>query len=153
MLKLQEYLNDIRKEFHLRHGHEFGFTESQSEVHFDLTTQAAMQYIQGLAMGGKLSEIQDMVKGGAGNLKDSAYYTELIGKCKAAYYALDWDDARKTTLAETALGFAMNGLRERFVAGGYTSDMQGVLKFLGLDSGMLGLLGKMGGMFSMFKKK
>jgi hypothetical protein len=28
-----------------------------------------------------------------------------------------------------------------------------VLKFLGLDSGMIGLMGKMGGMFNMFKKK
>jgi hypothetical protein len=153
MLKLQEYLNEIKKEFHLRHGHEFGFTESQSEAHFDITTQAAMQYIQGLAMSGKISEVQELVKGGAENLKNSSYYNELITKCSDGFYALDWEAERKKQLAETALGVALNGLKNKFVEGGYSSDLPGVLKFMGLDSGMLGMLGKMGGMFNMFKKK
>lgn len=137
----------------MRHGHEFGFTESQSEAHFDITTQAAMQYIQGLAMGGKLKEVQEMVKGGAEALKDSEYYRELLKKCADSYYALDWDNDRKNQLAETALSFALGGLKQKFTEGGYSADMQGVLSFLGLDSGMLGLLGKMGGMFNMFRKK
>ena len=153
MQKLQEYLNEIRKEFHLRHSHEFGFTESQSEAHFDITTQAAMAYIQGLAMSGKIQEMQEMVKGGEDALRNSRYYDELIQKCADSYYALDWDAERKKQLATTALVCALQGLRERFIAGGYSNDTSGVLKFLGLDSGMLGLMGKMGGMFNMFKKK
>lgn len=153
MQKLQEHLNEIRKEFHLRHSHEFGFTESQSEAHFDITTQAAMAYIQGLAMSGKMQEMQEMIKGGQDELKGSQYYEELIQKCTDSYYALDWPLDRKKHLATTALFCALQGLRERFVAGGYSNDTSGVLKFLGLDSGMLGLMGKMGGMFNMFKKK
>jgi hypothetical protein len=153
MQKLQEYLTEIRKEFHLRHSHEFGFTESQSEAHFDITTQAAMSYIQGLAMSGKMQEMQEMLKGGEEALVSSRYYDELIQKCADSYYALDWDTERKKKLATTALVCAMQGLRERFLAGGYSNDTAGVLKFLGLDSGMLGLMGKMGGMFNMFKKK
>lgn len=153
MMKLQEYLNEIRKEFHLRHGHEFGFSESQSEAHFDITTQAALQYIQGLAMSGKIGDIQNMVKGGAQNLKESSYYNELLNKCTESYYALDWDAEKKSHLAQTALAFALDGLKTRFAEGGYSNDLQGVLKFMGLDGGMLGMLGKMGGMFNMFKKK
>lgn len=153
MLKLQEHLNEIRKEFHLRHGHEFSFTDSQSEAHFDITTQSAMAYVQGLAMSGKMNEIQDMVKGGEDALRNSQYFEELIQKCCDAYYALDWETDRKKHLAITALGFALNGLKERFVSGGYSTDTTGVLKFLGMDSGMLGLMGKMGGMFNMFRKK
>ena len=80
MQKLQEHLIEIRKEFHLRHGHEFGFTESQSEAHFDITTQAAMAYIQGLAMSGRMQEMQDMIKGGEDALRNSPYFEELIQK-------------------------------------------------------------------------
>jgi hypothetical protein len=153
MQKLQEYLAEIRKEFHLRHSHEFGFTESQSEAHFDITTQAAMSYIQGLAMSGKMQEMQEMLKRGEDALRNSQYFEELIQKCADSYYALDWDADRKKHLAVTTLACALQGLRERFVAGGYSNDTAGVLKFLGLDSGMLGLMGKMGGMLNMFKKK
>lgn len=153
MQKLFEHLNEIRKEFHLRFGHEFGFTESQSEAHFDLTTKAAMDYLQGLAMSGKINEIQSMVKEGPESLRQSDYYRELIDKCCGNYYALEWDSDAKTKLAETALSFAISGLQQRFILGGYSNDTQGVLKFLGLDSGMLGLMGKMGGMFNMFRKK
>lgn len=153
MQKLQEHLIEIRKEFHLRHGHEFGFTESQSEAHFDITTQAAMAYIQGLAMGGRMQEMQDMVKGGEDALRNSLYFEELIQKCAGSYYALDWDADRKRQLSVTVLTCALQGLRERFISGGYSNDTEGVLKFLGLDSGMLGLMGKMSGMFNMFRKK
>jgi hypothetical protein len=153
MQKLFEHLNEIRKDFHLRCGHEFGFTESQSEAHFDLTTKAAMEYVQALAMRGKMNEIQEMVKGGSEGLRQSSYYKELINKCCESYYALDWEHEKKSKLAETALAFALAGLQKKFVEGGYTPDTQGILKFLGLDSGMLGLMGKMGGMFNMFKKK
>jgi hypothetical protein len=153
MQKLFEHLNEIRKDFHLRCGHEFGFTESQSEAHFDLTTKAAMDYLQGLAMSGKITEIQNMVKEGPQSMRESTYYKELIEKCCGNYYALDWDKEAKVKLAETALAFAIAGLQQKFIEGGYTSDTQGVLKFLGLDSGMLGLMGKMGGMFNMFRKK
>jgi hypothetical protein len=153
MQKLQEHLIEIRKEFHLRHGHEFGFTESQSEAHFDITTQAAMAYIQGLAMSGRMQEMQDMIKGGEDALRNSPYFEELIQKCADSYYALDWDADRKRQLSVAVLKFALQGLRERFISGGYSNDTEGVLKFLGLDSGMLGLMGKMSGMFNMFRKK
>jgi len=153
MQKLQELLGEIRKEFHLRHGHEFGFSGSQSEAHFDITTQAAMAYIQGLAMSGKIQQMQEMVKGGEEALRDSLYYDELIQKCADSYYALNWDSERKKHLAVIALTCALQGLRERFIAGGYSNDTSGILKFLGLDSGMLGLMGKTSGMFNMFKKK
>lgn len=151
-MKLQEHLKEIGKEFHLRHGYEFNFTEGQSEAHFDLTTQAAMQYLQGLAMSGKVGELQNLFKGGSDAVKNSSYYQELIKKCTDSYYALDWNMERKTQLAETALGFAMNGLKQRFEEGGYSNDLQGVLKFVGLDSGMMGMLGKVGGFFGKFKK-
>ena len=59
-MKIQEYLNEIKKEFHLRHGFEFGFTESQSEAHFDLTTQAAMQYLQGLVRETRLYRAEEL---------------------------------------------------------------------------------------------
>lgn len=152
MLKLQEYLNEIRKEFHLRHGFEFGFTESQSEAHFDLTTQAAMQYLQGLAMSGKIGELQNMVQGGTDAMRSSSYFAELMQKCVDSYYALDWEKERKQQLAETALGFALAGLKKRFDDGGFSSDTAGVMKFIGLDSGLLGMMGKVGGFFNKFKK-
>lgn len=151
-MKIQEYLNEIRKEFHLRHGFEFGFTESQSEAHFDLTTQAAMQYLQGLAMSGKINELQEMVKGGADVAAASSYYQELIDKCVQSYYGLDWDEDRKKQLAQTALATALQGLKQRFVDGGYTNDTAGVMKFIGLDSGVMGMLGKVGGFMNKFRK-
>lgn len=151
-MKIQEYLNEIRKEFHLRHGFEFGFTESQSEAHFDLTTQAAMQYLQGLAMSGKINELQEMVKGGADVAAASGYFNELIEKCVASYYALDWDAEKKKHLAQTALAFALQGLKQRFEEGGFSNDTAGVMKFIGLDSGVLGMMGKVGGFFGKFKK-
>lgn len=153
-MKLQEHLKEIGKEFHLRHGYEFNFTESQSEAHFDITTGAAMSYLQGLAMSGKIGELQNLFKSGAEALQNSSYYQELIKKCIDSYYALDWDEERKRHLAETALVFAIGGLKNKFEQGGYSNDMQGVLSFIGLDSGVLGMLGKAGGMFgNLFKKK
>lgn len=150
-MKIQEYLNEIRQEFHLRHGYEFGFTEDQSEAHFDLTTQAAMQYLQGLAMGGKIGELQNLFQNNPEGLKDSAYYRELLQKCSDSYYALDWNTERKAKLAETALAFTILGLKQKFEAGGYSSDMSGVMKFIGLDSGLMGMMGKVGGFFNKFK--
>lgn len=152
MLKLQEYLNEIEKDFHLRHGFEFGFSDSQSEAHFQITTQAAMNFLQSLAMSGKIGELQNLIKNGADDLKNTEYYSQLIKKCTDNYYALDWEQERKEKLAETALQFALNGLRNKFVEGGYSSDMNGIMQFLGLDSGMMGMLGKVGGFFSKFKK-
>lgn len=153
MLKLQEYLNEIRKEFHLRHGFEFGFTEAQSEAHFDITTQTAMQYLQGLAMGGKLTEMQEILKNGAGDMQSIPMFQELIQKITSSYYALDtWNQGQKDKLAQTALAFALAGLKKRFEEGGYSADTAGILKFIGLDSGLMGMMGKMGGLFSKFKK-
>ncbi len=151
-MKIQEYLKEISKEFHLRHGFEFGFTEGQSEAHFDLTTQAAMQYIQGLAMSGKMGELQNMFSGGAEAVKNSSYYNELMNKITDSYYALDWEPEKKQQLAETALGFALNGLKKRYDEGGYSQDMAGAMKFIGLDSGVMGMVGKVGGFLSKFKK-
>lgn len=146
-MKIQEYLNEMKTQFHLRHGYEFGFEPSQSEAYFDLTSQAAMSYIQGLAMSGKIGEIKDMVAGGEEAVKNSSYYQELLAKITESYYGLDWDTERKNKLAQTTLGFIIEGLKNRFEEGGYSKDLQGVLQFAGLDSGVLGMLGKMGGMF------
>lgn len=151
-MKLQEYLKEIGKEFHLRHGYEFGFTESQSEAHFDITTQVAMQHMQALAMSGKISEMQDLFKSGAEAAKASSYYQDLMKKITDSYYALDWEPEKKQQLAETALSFALNGLKQRFDDGGYSNDLNGVLKFIGLDSGMMGMMGKVGGFFNKFRK-
>lgn len=151
-MKLQEYLKEMSGEFYLRHGYEFGFDQGQAEAHFDLTTGAAMQYLQGLAMSGKIGEMQSMFKDGADAIKNSTYYQELLKKITDTYYGLDWDIERKNKLAETSLTFALNGLKDRFEKGGYTNDMNGVLKFIGLDSGLLGMMGKVGGFFNKFKK-
>lgn len=151
-MKIQEYLNEIRKEFHLRHGFEFNFNEGQSEAHFDLATQAAMQYLQGLAMSGKIGELQNLISGGTTDLTASSYYTDLIDKCTESFYALDWEKDKKNKLAESILAFAIAGLRQRFVEGGYGTDASGILKFIGLDSGMLGMMGKVGGLFNKFRK-
>jgi hypothetical protein len=151
-MKLQEYLNEIKSEFHLRHGFEFEFTESQSEAHFDLTTQAAMQYLQGLVMGGKIGELQNLLQGNQEALRESNYYTELIQKCVESFYALEWEQDRKKKLAETALAFAIAGLKKRFEEGGYSSDASGVMKFIGLDSSLFGMMGKVGGLFNKFRK-
>ena len=151
-MKIQEYLNDIKGEFHNRHCFEFGFDKSQSEAHFDLTTQAAMSYLQGLLMSGKVSELKDLVSQGGDAMMQSEYYQSLMKKCADSYYALDWDKERKELLAQKALYTAFEGLREKFEAGGYTKDIKGVMSFMGLDSGMLGMLGGMfGGLGKMFK--
>ena len=146
-MKIQEYLNDIKGDFHKRHGFEFGFDSGQSDAHFDLTTQSAMGYLQGLLMSGKVSELKELVSKGGDAMMESEYYQELMQKCVQSYYALDWDKERKEQLAQKALYTAFEGLREKFETGGFTKDMKGVMSFLGLDSGMLGMLGKMGGMF------
>lgn len=146
-MKIQEHLNDIKSEFHLRHGFEFDFDQSKSEAYFDLTSQAAMSYLQGLALSGKINELKEMVAGGEEAIKNSPYFSELLKKCTDTYYGLDWEEDRKNKLAETSLAFMFTGLKNKFESGGYTKDMQGILQFVGLDTGMLGMLGKVGGMF------
>lgn len=146
-MKIQEYLNEIKSQFHLRHGYEFEFDQSKSEAYFDLTSQAAMSYLQGLAMSGKINELKEMVAGGEEAIKNSSYYDELLQKITESYYGLDWDKEKKNKLAQTTLGFIIEGLKNKFEAGGFSKDMQGVLQFIGVDGGMLGMLGKMGGMF------
>jgi hypothetical protein len=146
-MKIQGYLDEIKHDFHNRHGFEFGFDKSQSEAHFDLTTQAAMSYLQGLLMSGKISELKDLVSQGGDAMMQSEYYQSLMQKCAESYCALKWDKEKKELLAQKALYTAFEGLREKFEAGGYEKDMKGVMAFIGLDSGMLGMLGKMGGMF------
>ena len=146
-MKIQEYLDDIKGDFHKRHGFEFGFDNSQSDAHFDLTTQSAMGYLQGLLMSGKVSELKELVSEGGDAMMESEYYQALMQKCVQSYYALDWDNERKELLAQKALYTAFEGLKDKFEAGGFAKDMAGVMAFMGLDSGMLGMLGKMGGMF------
>ncbi len=146
-MKLQEYINEMKPDFHRLYGEKYQFQVAQSEAHIDLTLNACIQYVQKLAMSGKLKEIQDMATGGSDALKNSTYYAELLGNCAQSYYGLDWDNSRKTALAEDILVFILDGLKFKFIQGGYTLDQAGVMKFLGLD---LGILGKVGGMFGRF---
>lgn len=147
MQKLQEHLNEIKSQFHLRHGFEFGFESGQSEAYFDITTQATINYGQQLAMSGKINELKDMMTGGVEAVVDSPFFQELIKKCVDSYYGLQWENEKKETLAKTILATVLNGLKEKFETGGYSKDVQGVMSFMGIDSGVLGMLGKMGGMF------
>ena len=148
-MKLNEYINEFKTDFHSLEGIKFGLSESQSEAHVDLTVAAAMQYLQSLMMSGKISEIQSLASAGADALKSSPFFQELIDKCAQSYYGLDWDNERKKALAVSILAFILDGLRQKFVAGGYEANAQGVMKFLGMD---MGILGKMGGMFGRFFK-
>ncbi len=146
-MKIQEHLNDLKGEFFIRHAFTFGFDRDKSDAHFDITTQSAMSYLQGLLMSGRVNELKDLVSKGGEAMLQSSYYQELLDKCSSSYYALDWEKERKEELAKAALMTAFDGLRDKFESGQYTKDMAGVMKFIGLDSGMLGMLGKMGGMF------
>lgn len=146
-MKLQEYINEMKPDFHRLYGEKYQFELGQSEAHIDLTLGAATKYIQGLALSGKLSEIQSLATQGSMAMQDSPYYHDLLKEITASYYGLTWDSARKEALAKDILGFILDGLKHRFQAGGYSTDRAGVMAFLGLD---MGVLGKMGGMFSKF---
>jgi hypothetical protein len=148
-MKLAEYINEFKGSYHPLEGVKFGFDASQSEAHVDLTVNSAMTYLQGLMMSGKISEIQTLATGGPEALRDSQYFQELLQQCANSYYGLDWDIDRKKVLAGSILAFVLEGLRVKFQSGGYESNAQGVMKFLGID---LGIMGKMGGMFSKFFK-
>ena len=148
-MKLAEYINEFKGSYHPLEGVKFGFEPSQSEVYVDLTVSAALSYLQGLMMSGKISEIQALATGGSEALSQSQYFQELIQQCANNYYGLDWDIERKKVLAKSILAFVLEGLRVKFQSGGYESNAQGVMKFLGVD---LGIMGKMGGMFSKFFK-
>ncbi len=151
-MKIKEYLNDIKGEFHATHGAKYGFDQSQSEVHFDLTVDAATSYIQSMLMSGKLSEIQGLLTQGYEAIHNSPYYKELLQKCANNYYGLTWPAEKKEELAKDALQVILNGLKDRFDKGGYSRDAKGMMEFAGLDSGVLGMLGKVGGMFGKFFK-
>lgn len=148
-MKLVEYINEFKGSYHPIEGVKFGFDPSQSEAHVDLTVHAAMSYLQGLMMSGKVSEIQSLATEGPEALKNSPYFQELMQHCANSYYGLDWDVERKKALAASILAFVLEGLRVKFRSGGYESNAQGVMKFLGVD---MGILGKMGGMFGRFFK-
>jgi len=148
-MKLAEYIDEFKGSYHPLEGVKFGFDKSQSEAHVDLTVNAAMTYLQGLMMSGKISEIQTLATGGPEALSQSQYFQDLLQQCANSYYGLDWDIDRKKVLAGSILAFVLEGLRVKFQSGGYESNAQGVMKFLGID---LGIMGKMGGMFSKFFK-
>jgi hypothetical protein len=148
-MKLIEYINEFKGSFHPLEGVKFGFDASQSEAHVDLTVHAAMTYLQSLMMSGKVSEIQNLATAGPEALRDSQYFQDLVMQCANSYYGLDWDMDRKKALAVSILAFVLEGLRVKFQSGGYESNAQGVMKFLGID---MGILGKMGGMFGRFFK-
>jgi len=146
-LKLAEYINDMKPDFHKLYGGKYGFELGQSEAHMDLTLNATTQYLQKLLMSGKMKEIQNLAMQGSFAMKESPYYQELMQNVINTYYGLTWDNERKTQLAEDILTFIIDGLKHRFNAGGYSMDKKGVMDFLGID---MGILGKMGGMFSKF---
>jgi hydroxymethylbilane synthase len=52
-------------------------------------------------------------------------------------------------LAKEILAFILDGLKFRYQSGGYPQNTQGMMQFLGLDTG---IIGKMGGMFGRFFK-
>ena len=143
-MKLQEYINAFKGEYHAQHGVLIGLSESQSQAYVDITVQSAMQYMQSLMMTGKLKEVQALMTAAPESLMTSEYYQELIEACVKGYYGLDWDQERKKALAVNILGFVIGGLKSKFEQGGYQPSAQGVMAFLGLDQG---LLGKMGSMF------
>lgn len=146
-MKLKEYIDDMKPDFQKLYGSKYEFEPSQSEVHMDLTLDAAVKYIQKLAMSGKLKEIQNMATQGASAVQDSSYYEELLQAAVDSYYGLTWENARKKQLAQDILVFILDGLKHRFQAGGYSLDQKGVMDFLGID---MGILGKVGGMFGKF---
>ena len=80
-------------------------------------------------------------------MQDSPYYKELLQEIINSYYGLNWETSRKEVLAKDILGFILDGLKHRFQAWGYAADRAGIMAFLGID---MGVLGKMGGMFSKF---
>ena len=143
-MKLQEIVNGIKPRFYQHGGSSFGLTESQSEAHVDLTFSAALQFLQGLMMAGKLAELKSLMSAGPEALRTSSYRAELVDKCAQSYYGLDWPMERKRELAESVLVFLLQELQLEFQRGGYSPDAAGVMKFMGMDSG---LLGKMGGLF------
>lgn len=143
-MKIQEYINEFKDQFHPQQGAMLGLTESQSQAYVDITVQSSMQYMQKLMMSGKIKELQTLMSGGADALQNSEYYQALIDQCAAAYYGLDWEIGRKKALAVHILGFVLMGLKAKFESGGHPSTPQGVMQFLGID---LGILGKMGGLF------
>lgn len=143
-MKLQEIVNGIKPRFYQQGGSSFGLTESQSEAHVDLTFSAALQFLQGLMMAGKLAELKSLMSAGPEALRQSSYRAELVDKCAQSYYGLDWSQERKRELAESVLVFLLQELQQEFQRGGYSADVAGVMKFMGMDSG---LLGKMGGLF------
>ncbi|MFM1792459.1 MAG: hypothetical protein RLZZ252_813 [Bacteroidota bacterium] len=144
IMKLQEYINEFKGQYHATHGVLIGLTQSQSEVYVDLTVQSAMQYLQKLMMSGKLKEVQSLVTNSPESLLSSSFYQELIDTCVNSYYGLEWDAERKKALAVNILGFVIAGLKQKFEEGGHSPNAQGVMQFLGLDQG---LLGKMGSLF------
>jgi hypothetical protein len=146
-MKLQEYINDMKPDFHKIYGNKYQFERVQSEAHVDLTLSAATQYVQKLVMSGKINDIKDLATQGSMALLDSPHYKELMQEVIRSYYGLNWNAERKEALAKDVLGFILDGLKHRFQAGGYSMDQKGLMSFLGID---LGLLGKMGGMFSKF---
>ncbi len=148
-MKLQEYINEMKPDFHRLYGEKYQFQPAQSEAHMDLTLNACTQYLQKLAMSGKVSELQQLATGGGSALAASSYYQELIATCTQSYYGLNWEQSRKEELAKEILAFILDGLKFRYQSGGYPPNTQGMLQFLGLDSG---IMGKMGGLFGRFFK-
>lgn len=146
-MKLQGYINEMKPDFHRLYGEKYAFQISQSEAHIDLTLGAATQYLQGLALSGKLNDMQSLATQGSAAMQDSPYYKQLLQQIVNSYYGLAWDTARKEILAKDILGFILDGLKHRYQAGGYSADRAGIMSFLGID---MGVLGKMGGMFSKF---
>ena len=61
-MKLAEYINDMKPDFHKLYGAKYGFEIGQSEAHMDLTLNATTQYLQKLLMSGKMKEIQNVDK-------------------------------------------------------------------------------------------
>jgi hypothetical protein len=57
IMKIQEYINEFKDQFHPQQGAMLGLTESQSQAYVDITVQSSMQYMQSLMMSGKIKEL------------------------------------------------------------------------------------------------
>ncbi|MFZ9755550.1 MAG: hypothetical protein ACO3DK_05905 [Bacteroidia bacterium] len=143
-MRLEQLVNEIKPRYHARGGAAFGLTESQCEAHVDLTFAAALRFLQPMMMSGKLAELKSLMSAGPEAIQQSPLKAQLVEQCTQSYYGLTWEKSRKEELALSILEFLLLELQADFQRGGYSADAAGVMKFLGMDAG---LLGKMGGLF------
>jgi hypothetical protein len=150
---LQEVLATLKSGFHAHTGAGEGLSQEQSEVVFDTTLQGVTEQMKGLIFSGKVGELQKLVSEGAEAVKNSDYFRSMVQGAAANYYGLSWEADKKEALAEKAMSYTFNGLKEAFEQSGKSRDFKGIMEFAGLDAGLFGKLGgMMGGIGKLFRK-